>query len=442
MSSFKSNIKKYSGKFAGSRFVRSIVDAGYSIIPFSIIGAIFLIFEVLPQAISIPGFVNFYNNTLGHFSNLFQVAYNSTLGLAALIFGGTFAYSYTDIYRREEHLNLQPWSGALLFLMAFFITVPQLIWKNGSIQFYTSLKANNIVGGGYAVSTGGITRIASVGIFTAIVVAWISVQIYRYTVKHNWEIKMPASVPKGVSDAFSAIIPGLCIAVVILLINCILVICGTDIFKLMYIPFSFISNIVDTWWGFLIIMFLTHFLWWFGIHGGNIVQSFWLPIALSNMAANDHGAFHFFAGDPVNTMINGGAGATLGVAIWICFCARSQQLRALGKVELVPAIFNINEPLLFGLPIIYNVQLFIPFILAPTTDALIGYIAITSRIVPKIIVQQAWPLPVGFSGAMATASWQGAVLQIVNAIVAFLIWYPFIRHYDTTLYRREQAKKK
>lgn len=440
MSDYKTNLRKYSGKFAGSRFVRAIVDAGYSIIPFSIIGAIFLILEVLPQAIPISGFISFYTNTIGHFSNLFQVAYNSTLGLASVIFGGTFAYSYTNIYQREEHLNLSPWNGALLFLMGFFITVPQLICKKGSIQFYTSLNPKSIVGGGYAVSTGGLTRIASVGIFTAIIVAWLTVQIYRYTVKHNWQIKMPSSVPKGVSDAFSAIIPGLCVAVVILLIDLFFILCGTDLFKVMYIPFSFISNIVDTWWGFLLIMFLTHFLWWFGIHGGNIMMAFWLPIALSNMAANDHGAFHFFAGDPINTMINGGAGATLGVAIWICFFARSKQLRALGKVELVPAIFNINEPLLFGLPIVYNIQLLIPFILAPLADGLIGYLAIVSRIVPKILVQQAWPLPVGFSGAMATASWQGAVLQIINAIVAFIIWYPFIKRYDNILLKKEQEK--
>lgn len=440
-SGFRDNLIKRANKFAGSRFVRAIINAGYSIIPFSIIAAIFLILEVLPQIFSNPGFVSFYGNTLGRFSSVLQVAYNSTLGISALIFGGTFAYSYTEIYEREEKLNLSPWSGALMFLMAFFLTVPQLIWKDGTVQFFTSLKRNNIVGGGYAVSTGGITRIASVGIFTAIIVAWLTVQIYRYTVKHNWEIKMPSSVPQGVANAFSAIIPGLCIAIVVLLINLILVFAGTDLFKVLYIPFSWISNIVDTWWGFLLIIFFTHFLWWFGIHGGNIMMSFWLPIALSNMQANVHGAFHFFAGDPINTMFNGGAGATLGVAIWICFFAKSSQLRALGKVELVPAIFNINEPLLFGLPIVYNIQLLIPFVFAPLADGLIGYIAIMTHLVPKIIVQQPWPLPVGFSAAVATASWQGAILQIINAIVAFLIWYPFIKHYDNTLYAREQANK-
>ena len=103
------------------------MDAGYSVISFSIIGAIFLILTVLPQAFPIPGFAAFYANTLGRFTNLFQVVYNSTMGILALVFAGTFAYSYTDIYRREEKLDLVPMNALLMFLMAFFITVPELV---------------------------------------------------------------------------------------------------------------------------------------------------------------------------------------------------------------------------------------------------------------------------------------------------------------------------
>ena len=166
-----------------------------------------------------------------------------------------------------------------------------------------------MVAGGYEASTGGITRIASVGIFTGLVVAWLTVQIYRYTVKHNWRIKMPASVPAGVSNSFSALIPDFCVAVVVAVIELILVTMGTDIFQVLYVPFSFISNIADTWWSFLIIIFLIHFLWWFGIHGATIMSSFYTPIVLANMAANVKGASHFFADDPMNSfVIIGGSG--------------------------------------------------------------------------------------------------------------------------------------
>src|SRR5699024_10290417 len=93
----------------------------------------------------------------------------------------------------------------------------------------------------------------------------------------------------------------------------------------------------------------------------------------------------------------------------------------LGKLEAVPAVFNINEPLLFGLPIVYNIKLFIPFLAAPMVCSMTAYAAIANHLVPKIIVQQPWPIPVGLGGMMATASWQGFVLALVNAIIAFLI---------------------
>lgn len=327
-----------------------------------------------------------------------------------------------------------------MFLMAMFITVPQLVWKGGTVQFVQSLNKANIIGGGYAVSASGVTRIAAVGIFTGLVVGWLTVQIYRFTIKHNWSIKMPASVPAGVANSFSALIPGFCVAFVIALLNLILVFAGTDIFKVLYIPFSFVSNIADTWWGFLIIIFLIHFLWWFGIHGATIVSSFYTPIVLANMAANVKGANHFFAGEPMNAfVIIGGSGATLGMAIWLFSRAKSAQLREIGKAEIVPAIFNINEPIIFGLPIVYNVQLFIPFVCAPLASGIVAYLAVTSKLVHKIIVQQPWPTPVGLGGFIATASWEGAVLAIICAAVAFVVWYPFIRHYDRTLLKKEQA---
>ena len=327
-----------------------------------------------------------------------------------------------------------------MFLMGFFITVAQLVWKDGRMQFLQSITKTKMIVGGYQASTAGIYRIGAVGIFVGLVIAWLTVQIYRYTVKHNWQIKMPDSVPAGVANSFSALIPAFCVAVVVAAINGALVLAGTDMFNLLFIPFSFISNIADTWWGFLIIVFLIHFLWWFGIHGATIISSFTTPIVLANMADNaQRGGQHFFAGDPTNSFITiGGSGAMLGVAIWLVLRARSTQLKELGKVEIVPAIFNINEPLIFGLPIVYNINLMIPFICAPLASGIVAYLGIASHLVPVIRVQQPWPTPVGLGGFIATTSWQGGVLSIVCAIVAFLVWYPFIKHYDNVLLKQEK----
>lgn len=434
--SFKDKMMKILGKFSGSRFVRAIMDAGYSIIAFSIIGSMFLVLTVLTQVITAKGFVDFYNNTFGRFNNIYTVIYNATMGIIAIY----FAYNYADIYRKEENLLLDPLNAVFLTLMGLFITVPQLVWKGGNTVFVNILKKDNVIAGGYGVSGSGLTRIGATGIFTGLIVAWLTVQIYRFCIKHNWRIKMPASVPSGVANSFTALIPGFVIAIVIALIDVILIVLGTDIFQLLFIPFSFVSNIANTWWGVLIIFFLIHFLWWFGIHGATIISSFYQAIVLSNMAANASGAHYVFAGEFSNAfVIMGGSGATLGMALWMAFASRSKQLRELGKLEAVPAVFNINEPLLFGLPIVYNVRLFVPFLLAPMTCSMVAYAAIATHLVPKIIVQQPWPIPVGLGGMMATASWQGAVLALVNAVVAFLIWYPFIKHYDNELLKKEQA---
>lgn len=438
--SFKDKMMKILGKFSGSRFVRAIMGAGYSIIAFSIIGSMFLVLTVLTQVITAKGFVDFYNNTFGRFNNIYTVIYNATMGIIAIYFAGSFAYNYADIYRKEENLLLDPLNAVFLTLMGLFITVPQLVWKGGNTVFVNILKKDNVIAGGYGVSGSGLTRIGATGIFTGLIVAWLTVQIYRFCIKHNWRIKMPASVPSGVANSFTALIPGFVIAIVIALIDVILIVLGADIFQLLFIPFSFVSNIANTWWGVLIIFFLIHFLWWFGIHGATIISSFYQAIVLSNMAANASGAHYVFAGEFSNAfVIMGGSGATLGMALWMAFASRSKQLRELGKLEAVPAVFNINEPLLFGLPIVYNVRLFVPFLLAPMTCSMVAYAAIATHLVPKIIVQQPWPIPVGLGGMMATASWQGAVLALVNAVVAFLIWYPFIKHYDNELLKKEQA---
>ena len=389
------------GKFANTRFVRAVMGAGYSIIAFTIVGSMFLILSVLTQVITFPSFVDFYNSTLGRFNSLFTVIYNSTLGITALFFTGSFAYNYTKIYQQEENLDISPLTGTFLSLFALFITVPQLVWKNGSTQFVTDTK--NAIFSGYAVSGSGLTRIGATGIFTGLIMGTLAVQIYRLSVKKGWSIKMPNSVPKGVADSFTSLIPGFIIAIII-----------------------------------LIIAFLIHFLWFFGIHGATIIGSFVGSFATANMVANVAGDFHAYAGEFNTAFITiGGSGATLGAVLYMAFMAKSRQMRELGKVAVVPGIFNINEPLLFGLPIVYNIDLVIPFILAPMASAMVGYFAIATHFVPKITAQQPWPTPVGLSGFIATQSWQGAIATILAAVVAGAIWFPFIRRYDLKLAKKE-----
>ena len=249
----------------------------------------------------------------------------------------------------------------------------------------------------------GLSRIGATGIFTGLIMGTLAVQIYRLSVKKGWSIKMPNSVPKGVADSFTSLIPGFIIAIII-----------------------------------LIIAFLIHFLWFFGIHGATIIGSFVGSFATANMVANVAGDFHAYAGEFNTAFITiGGSGATLGAVLYMAFMSKSHQMRELGKVAVVPGIFNINEPLLFGLPIVYNIDLVIPFVLAPMTSSMVGYFTIATHFVPKITAQQPWPTPVDLSGFIATQSWQGAVATILAAVVAAAIWFPFIHGYDLKLAKKE-----
>ena len=156
------------------------------------------------------------------------------------------------------------------------------------------------------------------------------------------------------------------------------------------------------------------------------------------MVSNVDGGFHVFAGDFINAFIMvGGSGATLGAVLYMAFMSKSHQLRELGKVAVVPGIFNINEPLLFGLPIVYNINLVVPFILAPMASSMFGYLAIATHFVPKITAQQPWPTPVGLSGFIATQSWQGALVSVLCAVIAGAVWFPFIHGYDLKLAKKE-----
>lgn len=425
---------------ASWRFVRAIMAAGMASIPFVIVGSMFLVLNVLPEAI--PFLEEFFESTFFRVNDLYMVANKATMGILALYFSLVIGYEYTKIFVDEENLNMNPLNGSLLSMFAFFMTVPQIIFENGSMSLVEMMTDDVTIINGWEVVEDGLSRLGASGIFTAIIIGIISVQLYRLCIKRNWIVKMPEEVPEGVSRAFSALIPAFVVAIVIMMINGIFIVLGTDIFKVVEIPFSFVVNLTDTWLGIITIYFIIHALWIVGIHGANIISGLVTPIVLTNMQANIDGASIPFAGEFQNAfVVMGGSGATLGMCIFIAFLARSKQLRVLGKAALAPGIFNINEPLIFGLPIVYNPYLAIPFFLAPMVSASIGYWAIKLSIVKPIIAQMPWPSPIGVGAFVSTGGQiMAAIVAIICGIVAFLVWLPFIKMYDNQLVKQEQGE--
>lgn len=427
------------GKLSQLRIVRGVMAAGMASIPFTIVGSMFLIIAVLPQ--SFPALQGIWEVSFDRVQSLYMLANMATMGILALYFCIVFGYEYTKIQAQEEKINLNPMNGALLSMMAYFMCLPELIFDGGIATLVNVVSDDQKIIDGWSMS-GGVVRLGTTGIFTAIIMSIIAVKIYALCVKRKWVIKMPETVPTGVSNSFTALIPTVLIALTVIVINGLLVALGTDIFKVIAVPFGFVTNLTNTWAGLLVIYFLMHALWIVGIHGATIVTSFLTPIVLSNMVQNQNGANLPFAGEFNNSFVTiGGSGATLGMVIFITFFAKSAQLSALGKAAVIPSIFNINEPILFGMPVVYNPYTAIPFFLAPMSSMSVAYFAIKFGMVNPPIAQVAWPTPLGLSGFIGSGGdWRAFVLAIVCALVAFLIWFPFIKFYDGKLYHDEQEK--
>ncbi|WP_404803287.1 PTS cellobiose transporter subunit IIC [Mammaliicoccus sciuri] len=427
------------GKIASFRIVRAIMAAGMACIPFTIVGSMFLVLNVIPQTFTF--LEGFWNSTFLKIGDLYMLANKATMGILALYFCLVIGYEYTKIYADEEDLDVNPLNGALLSMFAYFMAIPQLVMDDGKMVLVNIMKKDVNIFNGWEMSGDGVSRLGTTGIFTAIIMSIIAVQLYRLCVKRQWIIKMPEAVPEGVSRSFTALIPAFLVAFVILACTGILVAFDTDIFKIIAVPFGFVVNLTSSWIGILVIYFLIHALWIVGIHGANIISAFITPIVLSNMQLNIEGANIPFAGEFQNSfVVMGGSGATLGLCVFIAFLAKSEQLRVLGKASLAPGLFNINEPLVFGLPIVYNPFLAIPFFLAPMVSASIGYWTIKLELVKPIIAQVPWPSPIGFGAFIGTAGSLMAVLvSLICGFVAFLIWFPFIKIYDKKLVEQEKG---
>ncbi|KAA9297510.1 PTS cellobiose transporter subunit IIC [Aerococcus tenax] len=432
------------GTFSQYKFVRAITNTGMGTIPFTIVGSMFLVINVLPQAF--PSLQGFYEATFFKFSDLYMLANKATMGILALYFNILLGYELTKIYADEEDLDLSAINGGLLSAFAFFMTIPNLVMEGGVTKLVHLIdpEADVQIVNGWSVGADGLSRLGTVGIFTGIIMATIAVMIYRFCVKKNITIKLPEAVPAGVANSFTALIPAFAIAIVVLLINALLLSLGYDIFTILEVPFGFITNLANSWLGLVVIYIIMQALWFVGIHGATLVTSFLQPITFANLTANVAGASIPFAGEFNNAYVTiGGSGATLVLCFWLATRAKSEQLSAIGKASAVPALFNINEPLIFGIPFLYNVDLMIPWFLAPIASMTVGYIGIASGFARPVIAQMAWPTPVGLGAFIGSGGdIKAGILALACAAVAFLVYYPFIRSYDKKLLLQEQEAMK
>jgi len=409
-------------KLNNNRYLTSLRDGFMVALPLIIFGSIFVVIANLPfldKVISAEAFTA-YQNALGPASA-------ATLSLMGLFVIVGIGYKLTEYYKGEAIY------GGVIAIASLLIMTPQVLDGVSGVIPTASLGAQ--------------------GMFLGIFTAFISAELYRFFVQKEWTIKMPPGVPAAVAKSFSALIPITLTLSVFLIIRILI----------SYTTFETVQNLIYTVIqgpltvlgsglpATIIAVLLIQVFWFFGLHGQIIVNSVFDPIWYT---LNEQNLAAFQAGTELPNIITkqfvdsflvgmGGSGMTLAVIILIFIIGKSRQLKELAKLGTPAGIFNVNEPIIFGLPIILNPLVVIPWLVAPVVVTLITYFTMATGLVPPpagIIVP--WTTPPILNGFLATGNaWQGGVLQAFNLFVVMIIWWPFLRIMDKKYYETEQIEK-
>lgn len=411
-------------KVTSLRYFQALRSGFMVIMPLTIIGSIFMLVTDFPLA----GYADFMAGIFGaDWASYIEPAYRATFNMMGFMLVGTMAYKLAQSYEQDAL------SSMVLALVAFVVVTPKsVVTESGEI-------VNKVL---------SFTWLGTQGVITAILVSIVSVEIIRFCIKKNLVIKMPDSVPEMVSKSFSALIPGILIVTIMLIVNGICMMSAGSLHELIYsiiqVP---LQGLTSSLFAIVLVAALNGFLWWFGIHP-TVVNSIVNPLLIANADANQSlftaGQLSLQNGN-VGTiqMIDqfatiGGAGMTIGLMIAMLMVARSARLKTMSKLAAVPASFNINEPLVFGLPIVFNPLMLIPVTLAPIVSVMIAYLAMSIGFMPLFTgVMAPWATPPIFSGFLV-AGWQGAVVQVIAIIASVAIYYPFVKALDHQYAKEEQ----
>ena len=420
MEKLENGLNKYlmplADKINRNKVMTAIKEGMMSSLPVTLIASVALILS------NFPFLSDFAPSVDAILKKIFAPISPVTLGLLAIyVIVGT-ARSYS------KQKDIDPLYGIMCALASFLLVTPFKAVSDVVVNGETIKGA--IVNGLIPTNVLGAS-----GVFPALLITFISISVLAYLHNKDFTIKMPDSVPENVAKPFLSIIPfggAILVALAIRLIfemtsfgtlqNCV----DTIITK----PFlSFGNNI----WVFLFILIVAQVLWFFGIHGTNLVlNTVWQPIAMVAMAANLEA---FNAGEPLPYVLTAAftcftGQAKLSEIVALCVVGKSKQSKAIGKLSLVPALFNIHEPFVFGLPVIMNTTLMLPWIFVEALQAGLAYLlVILTGAIP--IFQAPWTCPPIIQQLIATNfnPWS-VVITIATFALGFVIWIPFMKLLD------------
>ena len=410
--------KPFFEKLSRNIYLRAIRDGFIAGMPVILFSSIFILIAYVPNAF---GF--FWPKNI---EALLMKPYSYSMGILAFLVAGTTAKSLTDsVNRSMPATNQINYLSTLLASMVGLLLLAADPTKDG-------------------ISTGFL---GTKGLLTAFLAAFITVTIYKFCVKNEVTIKMPSEVPPNISQVFKDVIP-FTLSIVLLYVIEILVrhFIGTGVAEAVGKLFGPLFSAADGYVGITIIFGAYAFFWFVGIHGPSIVEPAIAVVTYANIDANlnlmragQHADKILTSGTQMFIVTMGGTGATLIVPFMFMWLCKSKRNKAIGRASAVPTFFGVNEPILFGAPIVLNPVFFIPFIFAPIVNVWIFKIFIDVLGMNSFTANLPWTTP-GPLGIILGTNLQilSFVLAALLIVVDFIIYYPFIKVYDKQILEEER----
>lgn len=395
----------FAGKIGSQRHLVAIRDGFVAIMPLILVGSLAVLFNNFP----IPGWGDFMKGIFGEKWNSFGgTLWNGTFAIMSLLVVFTISYNLAKSYEKDGLTAGVVSFGSLLMLYAGSA-------KDWALPY------------GY---------LGAQGLFVALFVSLVATELFvKLMGNKRLVIKMPDGVPPAVGRSFAALLPSLIVLAIFGALKILLDLVGIPdihqfIFKLIQEPLLGLASSLPA---ALLVVFLVHLLWFFGLHGTNILlpitSALFLPLMEANVKAFQAGqaAENIVTSSFFDTFVYmGGAGSSICLLIAILIIGKRQENKAKAKLGIAPAAFNINEPVLFGMPLVLNPIYAIPFIFLPVLLTIISYGAIAIGLVPKTIAIVHWTMLPIISGFLATGSVMGIILQLVNICIGILVYMPFV----------------
>ncbi len=417
-SKFMQALQSGGQKVAGNKAISALTGGMMGMMGVTMVGAIFQILALLP---TIFGWVD--QSSL--YYQIMITPYNMTMGLMAIVIAFTMAFNYA------KSLGLKPQVNGINSMLMFLLVAAPV--KTVTLADGSTLSALD------ASSLGGT------GLFAAIIVALVTVRIAWFCEKKHIVIKMPDVVPPFLADGFSAILPLFFAAIFWLAISTLVssaigLTLPMAIMALLSIPLAALNSVP----GMLVLIALSCTLWIFGIHGSMVVVMAIMPVMMQNVMANGAAvaagqAPVFYATALFGALgCAGGSGNTLPLVL-MGLRSKSEQLRAVSKVALIPGIFNINEPVTFGYPVMYNPILAIPYIFGTVLTALVVWLGYVIGFFQPAYIMIMTAMPLGVGEFLGSLAWQNILIPVVGIVVNGLCYFPFFKAYEKQLVEKETA---